>query len=294
MPHQRPQPIKAALWMTGAIASFTSMAIAGRQVSAQLDTFEIMLYRSIVGFAIVVGLGWATGAIKQVSRRHIGLHLVRNIGHFSGQNLWFYAITVLPLAQVFALEFTSPLWVILLSPLVLAERMTAARITAGLIGFAGVLLVTRPFGADASFDLIYAALAAIGFALSAIFTKRLTRTETTTCILFYLTLMQAAFGLVCAGIDGDIALPTTEYLPWLGLIACAGLLAHFCLTTALRLAPATVVVPVDFIRLPVIAIVGMVFYNEGLDIFVLIGAAVIFAGNYYNIWQETRAIRSAQ
>lgn len=294
MPHQRPQPIKAALWMTGAIASFTSMAIAGRQVSAQLDTFEIMLYRSIVGFAIVVGLGWATGAIKQVSRRHIGLHLVRNIGHFSGQNLWFYAITVLPLAQVFALEFTSPLWVILLSPLVLAERMTAARITAGLIGFAGVLLVTRPFGADASFDLIYAALAAIGFALSAIFTKRLTRTETTTCILFYLTLMQAAFGLVCAGIDGDIALPTTEYLPWLGLIACAGLLAHFCLTTALRLAPATVVVPVDFIRLPVIAIVGMVFYNEGLDIFVLIGAAVIFAGNYYNIWQETHAIRSVQ
>lgn len=294
MPHQRPQPIKAALWMTGAIASFTSMAIAGRQVSAQLDTFEIMLYRSIVGFAIVVGLGWATGAIKQVSRRHIGLHLVRNIGHFSGQNLWFYAITVLPLAQVFALEFTSPLWVILLSPLVLAERMTAARITAGLIGFAGVLMVTRPFGADASFDLIYAALAAIGFALSAIFTKRLTRTETTTCILFYLTLMQAAFGLVCAGIDGDIALPTTEYLPWLGLIACAGLLAHFCLTTALRLAPATVVVPVDFIRLPVIAIVGMVLYNEGLDIFVLIGAAVIFAGNYYNIWQETRAIRSVQ
>lgn len=294
MPHQRPQPFKAALWMTGAIASFTSMAIAGRQVSAQLDTFEIMLYRSIVGFAIVVGLGWATGAIKQVSRRHIGLHLVRNIGHFSGQNLWFYAITVLPLAQVFALEFTSPLWVILLSPLVLAERMTAARITAGLIGFAGVLLVTRPFGADASFDLIYAALAAIGFALSAIFTKRLTRTETTTCILFYLTLMQAAFGLVCAGIDGDIALPTTEYLPWLGLIACAGLLAHYCLTTALRLAPATVVVPVDFIRLPVIAIVGMVLYNEGLDIFVLIGAAVIFAGNYYNIWQETRAIRSVQ
>ena len=294
MPHQRPQPIKAALWMTGAIASFTSMAIAGRQVSAQLDTFEIMLYRSLVGFAIVVGLGWATGAIKQVSRRHIGLHLVRNIGHFSGQNLWFYAITVLPLAQVFALEFTSPLWVIVLSPLVLAERMTAARITAGLIGFAGVLMVTRPFGADASFDLIYAALAAIGFALSAIFTKRLTRTETTTCILFYLTLMQAVFGLVCVGIDGDIALPTTEYLPWLGLIACAGLLAHFCLTTALRLAPATVVVPVDFIRLPVIAIVGMVLYNEGLDIFVLIGAAVIFAGNYYNIWQETRAIRSVQ
>ena len=138
-----------------------------------------------------------------------------------------------------------------------------------------------------------AALAAIGFALSALFTRRLTRTATITCILFYLTVMQAAFGLISAGIDGDIALPSAASVPWLVLIGCAGLLAHFCLTSALRLAPATVVMPIDFIRLPLIAVVGVLLYDEPIDIFVVLGALMIFGGNYLNIWTQTRRPKSA-
>ena len=107
-----------------------------------------------------------------------------------------------------------------------------------------------------------------------------------------MTAMQAVMGLVCAGIDGDIALPDASTLPWLVLIGCAGLLAHFCLTTALSLAPATVVVPLDFARLPLIAVVGMLFYAEPLDGFVFLGALFIFGGNYLNIWTETRRSRA--
>ena len=106
----------AAAWMIGAISSFTLMAVAGRAVSAELDTFEIMLFRSLTGIIIVVSLAWATGSLRQINRGRLGLHATRNIFHFTGQNLWFYAITMIPLAQVFALEFTTPLWVILLSP----------------------------------------------------------------------------------------------------------------------------------------------------------------------------------
>ena len=151
-----------------------------------------------------------------------------------------------------------------------------------------VLIVTRPTGQSLNIGVIAAALSAIGFAGSAIFTKRLTRTETITCILFYLTVMQLAFGVICAGYDGDIAMPSLDTLPWLVLIGFAGLLAHFCLTTALSLAPATVVMPVDFIRLPAIAMVGMLVYAEAIDMWVFIGAAIIFTGNYMNIWSETR------
>lgn len=280
--------IKAALWMTGAIVSFTAMAIAGRAVSLDLDTFEIMLYRSLIGVVIVLVVARAARTTDQITRRHLGLHMIRNLSHFAGQNLWFYSITVIPLAQVFALEFTSPLWVILLSPLVLGERLTRIRVFAALIGFAGILVVTRPSPETLQFGQLTAALAAIGFAGSAVFTRRLTRTETITCILFYLTVMQSVFGLICAGIDGDIALPTAANWPWIGLIACAGLLAHFCLTTALSMAPATVVMPIDFARLPVIALVGVALYAEALDPFVFIGAALIFGGNYLNIWSETR------
>jgi drug/metabolite transporter (DMT)-like permease len=280
--------LKAVTYMSGAIVSFSAMAVAGRAISFELDTFEIMLFRSLVGFMTVLTIGYFAGSLKQITRRHMGLHLMRNVSHFTGQNLWFFAITAAPLAQVFALEFTSPLWVLMFSPLLLGERLTRMRVVAALMGFIGILIVTRPTGDSLDIGVITAALSAIGFAGSAIFTKKLTRSETITCILFYLTAMQAVFGLICAGYDGDIAIPSIASLPWLVLIAFAGLLAHFCLTTALSLAPATVVMPVDFIRLPVIATVGMLFYAEAIDVWVFVGAAIIFAGNYMNIWSETR------
>ena len=282
------QTIKAVMFMSGAIVSFSAMAVAGRAISFELDTFEIMMYRSIVGICVVLILGRMFGTLGQITKRNLGTHFIRNISHFAGQNLWFYAITVVPLAQVFALEFTSPLWVLLLSPLLLNERWTQMRVLAGVMGFVGILIVTRPTGQSLNIGVIAAALSAIGFAGSAIFTKRLTRTETITCILFYLTVMQLAFGVICAGYDGDIAMPSLDTLPWLVLIGFAGLVAHFCLTTALSLAPATVVMPVDFIRLPVIAMVGMLVYAEAIDMWVFIGAAIIFTGNYMNIWSETR------
>jgi drug/metabolite transporter (DMT)-like permease len=275
--------LRACLWMIGAIGSFTAMAIAGRQVSLALDTFEIMTYRSLLGIVIVCVVAGMTGTWRQINRQQLGLHAVRNVAHFTGQNLWFYALTVIPLAQVFALEFTTPIWVLLLSPLLLNERMTRIGIIAALVGFVGVLIVTRPGSAPVSPGLIAAALCAIGFAFSAILTRRLTRTQSITCILFYLTVMQAVFGLICAGYDGDIALPNAATLPWLILIGCAGLFAHFCLTTALSLAPASIVMPIDFARLPAIAIVGALVYAEPLDPYIFLGAALIFGGNYLNI-----------
>ncbi|GAA4229543.1 DMT family transporter [Sagittula sp. NFXS13] len=284
--------LRGCLWMTGAIASFTTMAIAGRAVSIDLDTFEIMLYRSLIGVVLVVVAASLARTRQQITTRSMHLQVVRNLFHFSGQNLWFYSITVLPLAQVFALEFTSPFWVMLMGALILGERLTKNRILAAVVGFIGILIVTRPSPDTLEFGQLTAALAAIGFAGSAVFTRLLTRTETITCILFWLTVTQATFGLICAGIDGDIALPAAESWPWVALIAFAGLVAHFCLTTALSLAPATVVMPIDFARLPVIALVGIILYQEPLDPLVLLGAAVIFAANYANIRYETRARRA--
>lgn len=280
--------VKAAIWMTGAIASFSSMAVAGREVSTELDTFEIMMYRSLFGVIIVVAVGAFVGTLRQINTRDMGLHTVRNLAHFTGQNLWFYAVTAIPLAQVFALEFTTPLWVIVLSPLVLGERLTAIKALAALIGFGGILVVARPDMAGINAGLITAASCAIFFALTLMITKKLTRTQTITCILFYLTAMQLVFGLIAAGFDGDIAVPSLGALPFVVLIGAAGLLAHFCITNALALAPATIVVPFDFVRLPTIAVIGMLLYGEAVDVWVFVGGAIIFAGIYLNIWSENR------
>ena len=279
---------KAVAYMTGAIGSFSAMAVAGREVSFELDTFEIMMYRSFVGIAVVLVLGWYFGTLRHITRRHVGTHFTRNLAHFTGQNLWFYAVTVIPLTQLFALEFTNPLWVLLLSPMVLGERLTRMRVLAAVMGFAGILIITRPWEFGISFGVTTAALSAVAFAWTTLMTKKLTRTESVTCVLFYLTVMQAVFGVVCAGYDGDIAVPSMTALPYVMVIALCGLLAHFCITTALALAPATVVIPVDFARLPVIAVIGMLAYGEALDIMVLAGAVLIFVGNYNNILHETR------
>ncbi|WP_291732790.1 DMT family transporter [Leisingera sp. F5] len=274
---------KAALWMIGAIVSFSAMAIAGREAGLTLDTFEIMAYRSLVGVIIVVSLLTVTGSWHQISSARLSVHAVRNLFHFTGQNLWFLAVTLVPLAQVFALEFTSPLWVIILSPFLLGEALSRRRMLAAGIGFAGILIVARPSPETLNLGIMAAASCAIFFALTAILTKRLTRNEKTASILFWLTSMQLAMGLLAAGWDGDMAVPDATTLPWLVLIGIAGLTAHFCLTTALSLAPASVVVPVDFARLPAIAILGMVIYGEALDAWVLSGAAVICIANYLNI-----------
>ena len=279
--------------MTGAIAAFSSMAVAGREVSFALDTFEIMMYRSAIGVVIVFAVLALTGKLGQISRQRVGLHFLRNIVHFCGQNLWFFAITLIPLAQVFALEFTSPLWIIILSPLVLGERLTPVRAFSAALGFVGILIVARPSPETINIGILAAAAAAIFFAFTGMFTKRLTRTDSVGCIMFWLTIMQLGFGLLAAGFDGDVALPDAQTAPWLVVIALGGLLAHFCITNALAIAPATVVMPIDFGRLPTIAVVGMLLYNEALDVWVFVGAAVIFAANYLNIASETRKFRVA-
>lgn len=281
-------PLRAALWMIGAILCFSALAVAGRAAALELDTFEMMTYRSMIGVVIVVGVGAVAGTLGQITRRHMGVHVVRNIIHFGGQNLWFYAITVAPLTLVFALEFTSPLWTMLLAALFLGERLTAWKLGAGLVGFVGVLIVVQPGAEPLSMGMITAALAAVFFAANAILTKRLTRTESITCILFWLSVIQLGLGLIVCLWDGQMTLPSGAMLPWLAVIGIGGMAAHFCLTTALSLAPASVVMPMDFARLPAIAVVGVVLYAEPLEWGVLLGAVLIFAANYLNILTSHR------
>ena len=277
------RPLIAALWMLGSALAFTVMAIAGRELAGRHDTFEIMAARSLIGLVLVVVVAGGLGRLRDIRVDRLPQHMIRNLLHFTGQNLWFYAITLIPLAQVFALEFTSPIWVILLSPLLLGERLTLPRSIAAAIGFAGILVVTRPDMAHLNAGTIAAAASAIFFAATVLMTKALTRGESIVSILFWLTCMQLVLGLICTFWDGQVRWPDAQTLPWLALIGLGGVTAHLCLTTALSLAPASFVVPVDFLRLPLIAIIGAIAYKEAIDPYVIAGGAIIFAGNWINL-----------
>jgi drug/metabolite transporter (DMT)-like permease len=282
----QPRPALAALWMTGSIVSFTAMAVAARQIKGLHDTFEIMAARSFIGFLLVLLVAGSLGRLSEVKTSRLPNHLWRNAIHFAGQNLWLLALTLIPLAQLFAVEFTSPIWVILLSPLLLGERITRRRLAAAGLGFLGILIVARPDFSALDPGLIAAFACAICFALTGIATKRLTRQESIVSILFWLTLMQFAMGAILAGWDGAVQWPTLVSAPWLVVIGFAGLIAHLCLTSALRLAPASFVMPMDFVRLPLIALIGATFYNEPIDALVFLGAGLIVFGNWLNIRSE--------
>ncbi|MEL7346542.1 MAG: DMT family transporter [Pseudomonadota bacterium] len=275
------QTLRAALWMMGAILSFSAMAVGGRELAAELATWEIMAYRSAFGLVVIMAiLLWREGRLN-VATSQPREHAARNIVHFASQNAWFYAVAAIPLAQLVAIEFTNPVWVALLAPLMLGERLTRARVAALALGFIGVLIVTRPGLAPLELGHGAALFAAVGFAVTNIFTKRLSRQEAALTILFWMSLSQMVMGFAIA-LPLGLTLFSWALAPWMLLVGICGLTAHFALTSALMLIPASAVAPMEFARLPVIAVAGALLYGEPLEVAVFVGAAVILAANMIN------------
>ena len=287
------QPLNAALWMIGTMISFSLMAISGRELAPELNTFEIMFFRSLIGLVIVLVIGFFIGTLRQIKTDRIGLHLLRNTAHFTGQNLWFLAVAFIPFSQLFALEFSTPLWVALLAPMFLGEALTRRRLLSVGIGFSGVLIVARPDLSQLDPAISAAMACAICFACSLMATKKLTIDQSITCILFWLTLMQLGMGLVAVVLTGDVSMPQGIDSIWVITVGICGLTAHFCITKALALAPAIVVIPLDFLRLPLISLIGFLAYDEAFEWTVLFGAMLIFAAVFVNLQAEHQRNRTA-
>jgi drug/metabolite transporter (DMT)-like permease len=289
---QTSNPLKAAAWMMGAVVSFTAMAVAGRALLVGMNTFELMLYRSAVGFAVVALLLARSGrGFAQVRSRRPGLHLIRNAFHYTGQNLWFFAVAHIALGQLVALEFTNPIWVALLAPFLLGERLTPTRLLAAFLGFLGVLIVARPGVAPLEAGHFAALAAAVCFALNTIYTRQIMGHDSVLCVLFWMTLLQGTASLLLS-LPGGVPAPAAADLPWIAVIGLTGLSAHYSLTSALGHAPASIVAPMEFIRLPIIALVGTLLYGEPLSLAVFVGAAVIITGNLVNLRAESRGARA--
>ena len=168
----------------------------------------------------------------------------------------------------------------------LGERITRARIIAIALGIAGVWLILRPGAAVVHPAAIAVLLSAVGYALSHTLTKKLAGTDTPLAILFYMTIIQLPLGLI-PSLANWVAPPAMAW-PWLIAVGLSALSAHYCMARAFRLADATVVVPMDFLRLPLAAVIGFLFYAETIEWWVLAGAVVIFAGSLINIRAERR------
>lgn len=271
----------AAAWMVGALFSFLAMAIAGRELARLgLSTFQILFFRSVVGLVVIGLLVLRTGPALLRTRR-AGEHVWRNVAHFGGQFGWFFALASMPLAEVFAIEFTIPIWTALLAAVFLGERLTRVRWIALVLGLAGVLLVLRPGLAIVQPAALAALGGALAYAASHLMTKRLTSSEAPLAILFYMTVVQLPLGLVGALPQWQGA--TWGQAPWLLLVGVTALTAHYCLARALKLADVGVVLPIDFLRLPLVGLIGYAFYGEAIGALAIAGAALILLANTINL-----------
>jgi drug/metabolite transporter (DMT)-like permease len=280
-------PFKAIAWMIGALTSFAAMTVSIRELTGEMHAFQMLFVRSAIGIVLLAPIiarsrrGWS-----QIGHHYLSGHLLRNVIHFTGQVLWIFGIALLPLATVSAIEFTSPLWAGALAILFLGERMTLGRAAAFALGFVGILVIVRPGIIEISEGILIMLGCAFFFGATGAVTKWLTRRETALAITFYMVLMQAVFGALASVAVWQPL--TLEQAPWLLLMGVTGLSAHFCLTSALAEADAAFVMPFDFLRLPVIALAGFLLYAESFELEILLGALIIFSGNYISLWYETR------
>jgi drug/metabolite transporter (DMT)-like permease len=286
-----PQLGRVVLWMTGALLSFSATALSVRALAKALSIFEILSVRAGFGLLVMLGAMALWPRLRHdLSLRRFGLHLWRNTSHFAGQYFWSLAITLLPFATVFALEFTMPMWVAVMAVPFLGERMTTAKVGSIVLGFIGVLVIIRPGMESFQPAALLVLLAAFSYALSLIATKKLTAGFSTYAIIFWMNLLQLPMALAGSDLGFPAKLGWDALVPVLG-IGIAGLSSHYCLANAFRFGDATVVVPLDFLRIPLIAVIGWMFYNEGLDVFVFLGAGLIVLGVLWNLRSESRRNR---
>ncbi|MGE0698185.1 MAG: DMT family transporter [Hyphomicrobiaceae bacterium] len=279
--------LAAVRWMTVSLFAFTMIGIAGREAGRGLPALDTMFYRGWLGVSILAVVQYAGGGrVLDMRTGQLPLLGLRSVLHFGAQYAWLVAVTLIPLAQLFAIEFTAPLWTALLAPIFLRERLTGTRLVAALMGFAGILVVVSPGSMAVSAGTLYAFTAAVGFACHYVMTKQLTRTDSAFVLLFFTHLIQA--GIATVLVLGQPAVPSPLTSFWVLALTVIGLFAHYALARAFALADAIVVAPLDFLRLPLAAVVGVVLYAEPLATSLIAGAAVIVAANGVNIWGERR------
>lgn len=267
--------------MAGWLSLMLVVAVTGREATRELSVFQIMEIRSGLGLVMLYPLIRLAGGFRALRTSRLRLHAGRGLLHYAAQLGWFYALTLIPLGQVVSLEFTMPIWTAILAASFLGERMTIWKISAIALGLIGVFVIVRPAAGEINPGQLIALAAAVGFGTSVAIMKSLTRTETTVAIVFWMLAVQVVAG----------ALPTFYLWVWPSpyvwgcaiAIAIGGTFSHFCMARAMLYADATIVLPMDFLRVPLTAAAGWMIYGERMDVFTVLGAMLILTGNLLNL-----------
>lgn len=266
--------LTAVVWMIAAAVAFTVLVVAVRELSDSLPTAEILFFRAL--FTVLALAPWAFRAGRDaVSTRRPIAHTLRCLSTFAAMMMWFHAVGLTALADAVAIQSTYPLFTILLATLFLGDRPNRIRWLATAAGFIGMLIIVRPGVIPVGPATLMLLGASVCYAISNSMVKWMSSTESANRMVF---IQNAALALFSAGPAAYYWVdPPLAELPWIAALVGSGFAAHMCLTRAVALGDASLVMPFDYLRLPFAAALGFVLYLETPDAPTILGGLVIFA-----------------
>ncbi|MFT5220237.1 MAG: drug/metabolite transporter (DMT)-like permease [Planctomycetota bacterium] len=286
MPNQ--SNLLGSLWMVSAGLIFVAVTIMVRHLGSEMPAVETAFIRYLFGLILLIPifmrLQW-----KRISRKHMHIYIVRGIAHGAAVMLWFFAMARIPLAEVTAISYSTPIFTSIGAIIIFGERIKSRRVMAILIGFIGMLIILRPGFREIQIGSFAQLSAAFFFSISFLFAKRLTHSESSVDILAMLTLF-----CTLALLPGAIYFwqtPSLLELGWLALIAVFATSGHYAMTQAIAYAPLTVTQPFAFLQLIWAIVFGYWLFDETPDVWVLVGAALIVGAISYMAHRDSLVTR---
>lgn len=270
------------------MALFASVHSSVRELSDTMSAFQIVFWRMLIG--VLLMMPWyAWKGFHLLRTKRPGMHVQRAVVNFVGMILWFHAIAIVPLGKAVAIHFTLPLFVLVLAAVALGEKIGPRRIAATVVGFGGMLVILRPGSAEIGLPEAMILGSALLYAATVVYLKAMVATETPLALTFY---TNSLIGALCVppALIFWVAPTWDDLLPILAL-GFLGTSAPFLYATALRTTDASVLAPLDFLRLPFTAALAFALFGEVPEIWVWAGAAIIVLSTWYITMRESAAAR---
>lgn len=271
--------MKGSIVLAGLLMALSALigatdAVIVRVVGPEMHVFQITFFRNFFSLLVLLPFLLRRGGVS-FSSRFWGVHAVRAALKLGAMIAYFLAILRLPLAVVMAIAFTAPLFTTAGGILFLGERLSRVRVLSGLLGLAGVLIVLRPGAVPLDGGVALAFASAMGLGVVAVLMKASSgRERASQIVLFNLVLVVPIAFAISLPVW---TFPSPEILGLLAVQGALGALGQLCVAKAMSMADAAAIIPIDFIRLPLVIVLGVVLFAESTGWPVFIGGTIIFA-----------------
>ena len=279
---------RGIFWAVTAAAAFSTVPISVRFLTPHLPPMEMVVIRSLIATGFMVPWALAVGW-KGIKPNRVDLHILRGVLNGSGMILWFWALGLIPIADAVSVQFTLPLFALLFAVVFLGERVGIRRIGAMAVGFAGVLIIIRPGFTEVTLATGAVLGSAAFYAATLVVMRSQSLNDRPLTIMLWSNLFIGLTALMPALFDW--VTPPLAAWPWLLFLAVGGWCAHFSLTKALVTIDAKTAAPLDFLRLPFVAIAAYPLFGEFPDALTWTGAAVIISAATYIAYRDARRAR---